>query len=380
MSPTDGADVALIGHQESWDQISRMVHHLRAPHRPRLDLEALRATVPWVPPRAIVPLRIRSTLDGRSVAGTYVETFLTPDELGAGGPGLRRTVRKVDEAIGAAARCGARIAALGGFTSILVERRGDRVPRPSGMALTTGNTLTAALIIEGVERAAAMRRIPLGHATLLILGATGDIGSACARHFAPRVGRLVLVARRADRLVAFAQALRRAGADARTATDAAVALGEADVVIAVASLAEPSLDLSACRPGALVCDAGYPKNVRAVPEGGATVFHGGMGRVLGGWESGSTLLEQFYAFPAPAVAHGCLLEGVVLAMERRFEPFSESRGNITPERMAEIRSLARRHGIVLAPFFDQSGLWPGQRADAGGLETTGRARPAEPVG
>ena len=48
----------------------------------------------------------------------------------------------------------------------------------------------------------------------------------------------------------------------------------------------------------------------------------------------------------------------------------------------EVISLARYVGIPLSILTrpPSAGLWPGQRADAGGLETTGRARPAEPVG
>jgi hypothetical protein len=58
-----------------------------------------------------------------------------------------------------------------------------------------------------------------------------------------------------------------------------------------------------------------------------------MGQCTGGWESDSPLLDFFYSFPAPRVAHGCLLEGVALALERRFESFSQGRGLITPERI-----------------------------------------------
>ncbi len=70
------------------------------------------------------------------------------------------------------------------------------------------------------------------------------------------------------------------------------------------------------------------------------------------------MLDIFYSFPAPRVAHGCLLEGVALALERRFESFSQGRGRVTPERIEEIWEIASRHGIVLAPLFGPDGLWP----------------------
>ena len=59
--------------------------------------------------------------------------------------------------------------------------------------------------------------------------------------------------------------------------------------------------------------------------------------------------------PFPDVVHGCLLEGMALALEGRFEPFSQGRGHITPERVEEIEEIAARHGIYLAPLYNADG-------------------------
>ena len=58
-----------------------------------------------------------------------------------------------------------------------------------------------------------------------------------------------------------------------------------------------------------------------------------------------------YHQPVPHVLHGCLLEGIALALEGRFEPFSQGRGLITAERVQEIGAIAARHGIHLAPLY-----------------------------
>ena len=47
--------------------------------------------------------------------------------------------------------------------------------------------------------------------------------------------------------------------------------------------------------------------------------------------------------PFPNVGQGCVMEGMVLALEGRFEPFSRGRGFITPERVQEIESIAAAH-------------------------------------
>jgi hypothetical protein len=59
--------------------------------------------------------------------------------------------------------------------------------------------------------------------------------------------------------------------------------------------------------------------------------------------------------PFPDVVHGCLLEGMALALERRFEPFSQGRGYITPKRVEEMEAIAARHGVYLAPLYNAEG-------------------------
>ncbi|MEJ2541564.1 MAG: hypothetical protein P8188_16625 [Gemmatimonadota bacterium] len=354
-----GVDFALVGHPESWSQVQRLMDGLRDPGLPPLSREDLREIVPWIPARTVERFTIASATSGRSARGIYVETFLPPEELGTGH--FKANLARVDAALSCAAREGARIASLGGFTSILLEvaRRGPETS--DGLVLTTGNTLTASFIVRGVERAASRSRLDLSCATLLVIGSTGDLGSACTEYFAPRVRRLSLWARREAPLVAQVDAHAGNGVEVHASTDPAELLPQADVIIAVASLAGPGLELDRCKPGALVCDAGYPKNLAIDPErADVHVFWGGMGQAREGWENDSPLGDLFYRFPAPAVAHGCMLEGMVLGLEGRVEAYSWGRGNITPERMAELEGLARRHGIVPAPLFNQAGLWPGE--------------------
>jgi len=42
---------------------------------------------------------------------------------------------------------------------------------------------------------------------------------------------------------------------------------------------------------------------------------------------------------------------MILALEKRYESFSFGRGNITPEKMEEIKNLAKKHGFELADFY-----------------------------
>ena len=131
---------------------------------------------------------------------------------------------------------------------------------------------------------------------------------------------------------------------------------QADLVICAASLPSPSLSLGRIAPHALVCDAGYPKNLSPRAEMlGATVFFGGLGQITGGLRFAPNFNGVLNRHPFPNVVHGCLLEGMALALEGRFEPFSQGRGSITQERVDEIETIAARHGIYLAPLYNGDG-------------------------
>ena len=140
------------------------------------------------------------------------------------------------------------------------------------------------------------------------------------------------------------------------ATDLQQFSREADVVICAASLASPSLLLGRIAHGALVCDAGYPKNLSPSAEmPGAQIFFGGLGQITGGMRFAPDFHGILNRHPFPDVVHGCLLEGMALALEGRFEPFSQGRGSINPERVEEIETIAARHGIYLAPLYNADG-------------------------
>ena len=216
--------------------------------------------------------------------------------------------------------------------------------------------MTVAFVVQGVKKMCALQGRDMGEATLLIVGATGDVGSGCARCLAPLVNRVVLNARNIDRLRSLAEELSASGTAVDITTDLQQLSVQADIVICVASLESPSLLLGRLGPNAIVCDAGYPKNLSPddVLEG-CTVFFGGLGQSLGGMSFEPDVHRVLHRHPFPNVGQGCVMEGMVLALEHRFEPFSQGRGFITPERVQEIESIAARHGIHLAPLYNAQG-------------------------
>jgi predicted amino acid dehydrogenase len=343
-------DFALIGHQDSWKAAEDVLTFLRGPALAPLPKDEIRDILPWIPPRPVCRVEVTSPTGARA-RGLYIDSFIPPDCLGA--DRAHDNLARVRSAAACAIKAGARIVSLGGFSSILIEGNFEQLGERRETIFTTGNTLTVAFILQGIKRICALQGRALSESTLLVVGATGDVGSGCAQCLAPLVKRVLLSARNHERLRKLAAELRTAGAEAEIATDVSEL---ADVVICAASLASPSLLLGRIAGDALICDAGYPKNLSPIAEmSGATVFFGGLGQVTGGMRFAPDLRGVLNRHPFPDVVHGCLLEGVALALERLFEPFSQGRGHITPERVAEIEQIAARHGIHLAPLYNANG-------------------------
>ncbi|WP_263352859.1 hypothetical protein [Acidicapsa acidisoli] len=357
----EAVDFALIGHQESWRAASDVLAFLRGPERTPLPDDEIREILPWIPPRAVCHVEVGSTcclgngiMPKAHVRGLYIDTFIPPDRLGAAY--VHENIARVRGAAAYAIRSGAKIVSLGGFSSILIEGNFDRLPELRGTVFTTGNSLTVGFIVQGVRKMCALEGRDLSGSTLLIVGATGDVGSGCARCLAPLVRRVLLNARNAERLRRLAAELEADGVEVEYATDLQLFSREADVVVCAASLASPSLLLDRIAPGAIVCDAGYPKNLAASAQmPGVKVFFGGLGQISGGMNFEPDFRGILNRHPFPDVVHGCLLEGMALALEGRFEPFSQGRGFITPERVTEIEMISARHGIHLAPLYNADG-------------------------
>jgi predicted amino acid dehydrogenase len=346
-------DFALIGHQESWRTAADVLAVLRGPAHTPLPDEEIKDILPWIPPRTVCHVEVGSTV-GSKARGPYIDAFIPPDRLEA--HYVHENIARVRAAAACAINAGAKIVSLGGFSSILIEGNFDQLPEKRDTVFTTGNTLTVALIVQGIKKMCALEGRNIRRSTLLIVGATGDVGSGCARCLAPFVKRVLLNARNVERISRLAAELEADGVPVEIVTGHQQFSAEADLVICAASLASPSLLLGRIAPDAIVCDAGYPKNLSpsvAMPD--AKVFFGGLGQVTGGMKFAPDFHGILNRHPFPDVVHGCLLEGMALALEGRFEPFSKGRGFITPDRVEEIEAIAARHGIVLAPLYNADG-------------------------
>jgi predicted amino acid dehydrogenase len=303
----------------------------------------------WMPPYEASTIRgVRSSL-GQEIVGNFVMVPLMPSQF----INLERSevVDRVKKAALLGQSLGARIIGLGGYNSV-VGRAGKDVAAVLDVAVTSGNSYTVATALEGALAAAAALDIDLERSTVAVIGATGSIGSVCARVLAQKVSRLVLSARSKSRLKVLAETIQR---ESRTALkvemDLGRALSEADVVITATSSGGSIIQAEHLKPGAIVCDVAVPHDVcrevqKLRPD--VLVIEGGVVEVPGNVDFGLD-----FGYP-PGLALACMAETMVLTLEGRFENFSIGRG-LDYDRVQEIARLAARNGFRLAGFraFDE---------------------------
>jgi fatty aldehyde-generating acyl-ACP reductase len=348
-----GLDFAVIGHQDNWQHISSLINGIRTGQLEQLNADVIRNIYSFIPPRDIFRIQAHSTT-GRKINGVYIETFIDPDKLD---PGHRcENICKVKKAISFVNKLGAKIVTLGGFSSIVLE--GNLQGLQEGETVyTTGNTLTSAYVVKGIEKAAAICGKDIRESNLLIIGATGDIGMACVQYFKNKTKKLLLCGRNIQRLKQLALSLKDAYVPHHYSVHLEDLVPEADIIISAASSA--GIQLTNYKKGVIIGDAGFPKNLESSTgcNQDLHLFYAGMGQISGGYSFSPDYSHYMYRHASPYISHGCVIEAMVLAFENKYQSYSAGRGNIGICCMEEIYALALKHGIGLAPFFNSNGLW-----------------------
>ena len=241
---------------------------------------------------------------------------------------------------------GVKILGLGAFTSIVGDA-GVTIAERLNIAVTSGNSYTVATALEGTREAARLMGKDLRDAEVAIVGASGSIGSACARILSREVRHINLIARRIAPLEELAQELNGHGAATfSVSSDVKSCLHKADVVIAVTSAVDFIIDPADLKSGAVVCDVARPRNVSrsvSAQRNDVLVIEGGVIHVPGNVD-----FHFNFGFP-PQTCFACMAETMILALEGRYENFTLGR-NLVPSQIDTISGLAKKHGFTLAGF------------------------------
>lgn len=283
----------------------------------------------------------RSAATGKEIEGWLLAVPYTAQRMLQLPPA--EVYRKIIAAGRLAERLGAKVLGLGAYTSIVGDG-GVTIARALDIAVTSGDSYTAALAVHATRE--ALRRMEYNPAeiTLAVVGASGAIGGVVAQYFAGEVGALLLIGRERRRLEAAAERLQAAGArEVRISTEVAD-IRQAEAVITVTSAGGNLVRPEYLRSGAVVCDVSRPRDVSwqvAQARDDVLVFDGGLVQAPGAVDFG------FNYGPPPTLTFGCVAETMTLAFEGRFEDYTLGK-DLTLEQVREIDALAEKHGFRLA--------------------------------
>jgi predicted amino acid dehydrogenase len=312
---------------------------------------------------AYVPPFVYSKVTGiKSPTGTEAEGWLisvggTPKEIMSRSPEF--TYRRLLDAARMAKELGAQIMGLGAFTKVVGDA-GLTVARRAPLPITTGNSYSA----SGALWAAHDAMLRLGLVAVpergkkvqfkaMVVGATGSIGSVCARLLAMVAEEVYMVSPETAKLLSLKGSILKETPDARLflSSSADKDVAEMDMIVTATSGAgKRILDIMKVKPGCVITDVARPldlppEEVAKRPD--VLVIESGEIRLPGKVSMKNIGLPK-------NVAYACLAETIVLALEGRFENFTVGRA-IEWEKVREIYRLGRKHGMRLAAISGVNG-------------------------
>ncbi len=310
----------------------------------------IRKILEWMPSYAAAHITGVRTPDGRETEGWFVAAPLLPEQLLE----LPRedVYQRILRAIEIGVELGANVAGLGAFTGVVGDG-GVTIAERAPIPVTTGNSLTIAAGIQSLFRGAAEMGIDPAETTAVVVGATGSIGSACARLIAPRVKHVILVARNLTRLAKFHDEVRHTlGCASSYTTNIAEAVRHGRLILTATSSTHDVIEPEDLPAGAVVCELSLPHDVSrrvALERPDVLVTEGGNMCVPGNpvFERVREPGTVFDLNLPPRTALACMSETMVLALEHRLENYTLGRG-IDLQKVIDIEAMATRCGFTLA--------------------------------
>ena len=305
---------------------------------------------------AFAPPFVYSKIEGiRSPTGVEAEGWLiavggTPKEIMSHSPEF--TYRRLLAAADMARKLGAQIMGLGAFTKVVGDA-GVTVARQAPLPITTGNSYSASGALwaahDALLRMGLLPR-PRGKERVrfkaMVVGATGAIGSACARLLVRAAEEVYLVSPETAKLLALKAEIEQEspGAKVVLSAHADVHLPQMDMVVTATSGAgKKVLDIMKVKPGCVITDVARPLDLppsEVAKRPDVLVIESGEIRLPGDVQMKNIGLPK-------GVAYACLAETIVLALEGRFENFTVGR-QIEWPKVREIYQLGLKHGMQLA--------------------------------
>jgi predicted amino acid dehydrogenase len=329
---------------------------------PPLFLDSLEKVLAYAPPFVYSRVTGIKSPTGVEAEGWLISVGGTPREIMSRSPEF--TYRRMLDAAKIAKKLGAQIMGLGAFTKVVGDA-GATVAKRAPLPITTGNSYSASGALWAAHDALLRLRLlppPKGRERVafkaMVVGATGSIGSACARLLVKAAEEVYLVSPETAKLLALKESILKETPDAKVHLSARADKVIADmdmIVTATSGAGKKVLDIMKVKPGCVITDVARPldlppEEVAKRPD--VLVVESGEIQLPGEVQMKNIGLPK-------GVAYACLAETIVLALEGRFENFTVGRA-IEWEKVREIYQMGLKHGMKLAaisgvngPFSDE---------------------------
>ncbi len=324
---------------------------------PPVLMDAVEKAMAYAPPFVYSKITGIRSPSGVEAEGWLISVGGTPKEIMSHSPEF--TYERLLEAARIARGLGAQIMGLGAFTKVVGDA-GATVARRAPLPITTGNSYSASGALwaahDAMLRLGLVNRPSRGRKArfkAMVVGATGAIGSVCARILAMVAEELYMVSPETAKLLALKESIlaEAPGAKLHLSSRTDPGIGLVDMIVTATSGAgKKVLDIMQVKPGCVITDVARPldlppEEVARRPD--VLVIESGEIQLPGKVQMKNIGLP-------PNVAYACLAETIVLALEGRFENFTVGR-NIEWERVREIYRLGLKHGMKLAAISGVNG-------------------------
>jgi predicted amino acid dehydrogenase len=324
---------------------------------PPVLMDTLEKAMAYAPPFVYSKITGIRSPTGAQAEGWLISVGGTPKEIMAHNPEF--TYRRLLAAAEMARGLGAQIMGLGAFTKVVGDA-GVTVAKRSPLPITTGNSYSASGALwaahDAMHRMGLVRRPVKGKRAAfkaMVVGATGAIGSVCARLLATTAQEIYMVSPEPAKLLALQASILQETPDAKIYLSAQADHHIADmdmIVTATSGAGKKVLDIMKVKPGCIITDVARPLDLPAqevAKRPDVLVIESGEIRLPGDVTMKNIGLPK-------NVAYACLAETIVLALEGKFENFTVGR-EIEWTRVREIYRLGLKHGMQLAAISGVNG-------------------------
>jgi predicted amino acid dehydrogenase len=313
-------------------------------------------SIAYVPPFVYSHVTGIVSATGDEAEGWLITVGGTPKEMLAHPPEF--TYSRLLDAAELSRRLGAQIMGLGAFTKVVGDA-GVTVAKQAKLPVTTGNSYSASGALWAAHE--AVRRLGIAetdengvlHGKAMVVGASGAIGSVCARLLALAADEVWLVSPETAKLLQIKRDIERENPRAivHVATNPSDALPAMDMIVTATSAAgQKVLDIMSVKPGCVITDVARPLDMSAediAKRPDVLVIESGEIELPG------EVRMKDIGLPG-RVVYACLAETIVLALEGRYENFTVGR-SISWPKVKEIYQLGLKHGMKLATISGVNG-------------------------